>query len=233
MNIVGTRNSATRIAWISKTLKKIPRGSHILDAGAGEQQFKKYCSHLKYTSQDIAIYDGHGDNMGLQTGKRNHIGLDIISDITSIPRADKYFDAIMCIEVLEHLPDPPAALRELSRLLKIGGYLIITAPFNSLTHYSPYHYYSGFNRYFYDIHLSNLKYQILEITSNGNYFEYIAQEVLRIPEMAERFACQKPGWYDRLILKLNLSYLSRLSQKDKKSQELLCFGYHILARKMK
>ena len=37
MNIVGTQNESNRIKWLEKTLKKIPKNSKILDAGAGEQ----------------------------------------------------------------------------------------------------------------------------------------------------------------------------------------------------
>ena len=44
---VGTTNESSRVKWIEKTLKKIPAGLTILDAGAGESQFKKFCSHLK------------------------------------------------------------------------------------------------------------------------------------------------------------------------------------------
>ena len=54
---VGSYNETTRVNWIEKTLKKIPAGSKILDAGAGEQQFKKFCKHLEYVSQDFAEYD--------------------------------------------------------------------------------------------------------------------------------------------------------------------------------
>jgi len=64
--------------------------------------------------------------------------VDVISDITSIPLPDASFDACLCTEVLEHLPHPIEALRELARLLRPGGRLILTAPFCSLTHFSPH-----------------------------------------------------------------------------------------------
>ncbi|MDO9324535.1 MAG: methyltransferase domain-containing protein, partial [Methanoregula sp.] len=136
-------------------MKKIPPGSRILDAGAGEQQYKKFCTHLNYVSQDFAQYDGKGDGKALQTQKWETSNIDIVSDITTIPEPDTSFDAIMCIEVFEHLPEPIIAIKEFSRLLKPDGHLILTSPFCSLTHMAPYHFYPGYNRYFYEKHLAD------------------------------------------------------------------------------
>jgi len=84
MSTVGTTNESERVKWIEETLKKIPAGLTILDAGAGESQFKKFCDHLKYIAQDFGQYSGEG-NVGLQTGTWDNTKLDIVSDILSIP----------------------------------------------------------------------------------------------------------------------------------------------------
>jgi len=60
ISTVGTKNEFTRNEWLAQTLQKIPAGLTILDAGAGECQFKKYCSHLKYIAQDFGQYGGGG-----------------------------------------------------------------------------------------------------------------------------------------------------------------------------
>src|ERR1035437_10312310 len=84
-NTVGTSNETFRKDWVIKKLQQIPKGTRLLDAGAGEQQYKKYCSHLAYVSQDFAQYDPAKFDTGLQMGKWDYTGLDIISDIINIP----------------------------------------------------------------------------------------------------------------------------------------------------
>jgi len=228
---VGTNNESTRLNWLQATLETIPFGSRILDAGAGEQQFRRFCDHLNYVAQDFAQYDGAGNRAGLQTGTWDQSKLDIVSDITAIPQPDASFDAILCTEVLEHLPDPLAAFREFARLLKPGGYLILTAPFCSLTHFAPFHFSTGFNRYFYERHLTDLGFKIVELVPNGNYFEYLAQEIRRIPSAAARYAQDKPSRLEHHCINWMLKMLERFSSKDSGSSELLCFGYHALAKK--
>lgn len=228
---VGTKNGLNREEWLKTTLQKINNGEKILDAGAGEAQFKKLCSHLKYTSQDIAVYDGEGDGSGIHTKSRDYKELDIISDITNIPVQDESFDAIMCIEVFEHITNPLDALKEFNRILKKGGKLILTAPFNSLTHYAPYHFSTGFTKYFYQHHLEKYDFKILELTENGNYFEYLAQETRRLKSVSNEYAGEKFNFYEKTLTILFLRLLKKLSKNDNGSNELLNFGIQVLAEK--
>lgn len=229
---VGTHCVENRLRWLEAALLKVPKGSRILDAGAGELDQKKFCGHLNYVSQDFGQYDGGGDGKGYQTTTWDNSKLDIVCDIVNIPEPDASFDAIMCIEVFEHLPEPVAAIREFSRLLKPDGTLIITAPFWSLTHFAPYHFCTGFNRYFYEKHLADHGFEVLELTPNGNYFEFIAGELLRISEIARLHADSSLSVVDKAaVLKLLLK-LGDLAAKDRGSSELLCYGYQVRARRM-
>jgi ubiquinone/menaquinone biosynthesis C-methylase UbiE len=185
---------------------------------------------LKYIAQDFGKYEGSGE-IGLQTGSWNNENLDIVSDITAIPMQDHSLDAIMCTEVLEHVPDPVTVMKEFNRLLKPGGYLLLTAPFVSITHFAPYHFATGLSRFFYEKHLPDNGFIIEELTLNGNYFEFLAQETRRIKSVAAKYSNKKLNILQKVIVHLNLRILQQLSKKDTGSAELLCYGINVFARK--
>jgi SAM-dependent methyltransferase len=228
---VGTTNEQQRHSWLEGTLRNIPADTRILDAGAGELANKPLCNHLQYVSQDFCEYDGVGDQAGLHTQSWDTTKIDIVSDIAAIPAPDASFGAVLCSEVLEHVPDPLAALQEFHRLLSPGGTLILTAPFASLTHFAPYHFSSGFSRYFFKHHLTRLGFEIVELIPNGNFFQFLAQEMRRVPSVAERYSAGPLSTAERSALKLALSVVEKLSETDRGSDDLLCFGYHVRAQK--
>lgn len=229
---IGTTNEVTRHAWVIQVLKNLPAGLRILDAGAGELRYKPYCQHLQYIAQDFAQYDGKGDGAGLQTGEWDQTRLDIVCDIAKIPEPDQSFGAILCTEVFEHIPHPIQAIQEFSRLLKPNGVLILTAPFCSFTHFAPYHFYSGFNRYFYERVLPEHQLKVIECTPNGNFFEYVAQEIRRSRSMAKLYGKYNLKMHELGVFYLALRILARLSSKGIASSEFACYGYHVRAIKL-
>lgn len=172
-------NKKLRDLWLESKLLSLKEGSKILDAGAGEQQYKKYCMHLKYTSQDICQYTGAGNSKGLQTQKWDTSKIDIISDITNIPVDDNSYDIVLCSEVIEHVFNPLEAIKEFKRILKPNGLLILTFPFRSLTHFAPYHFSSGFNKYWVYESCKLYEFKIKELYSYGNHRLHTFQEIIR------------------------------------------------------
>lgn len=228
-----SRNESDRNAWIRTTLAGIPAGWRILDAGAGELRNRPHCSHLTYVSQDFCQYGGAAApdvvSEGLQNRKWDTSGIDLVSDISEIPAPDASFDAILCSEVLEHVPDPNLALDEFARLLRPGGRLIITAPFASMVHQAPFHFCTGFSRYWYEHQLGKRGFRILELVPNGDWYDYLKQEICRLPIM-ER---QKGNWAWPVALGYALLGLGYFKIRSRKSAaDFGCFGYHCVAERL-
>ena len=229
-------NEGFRRAWLKRTLAALPAGTSILDVGAGECQYKPFCAHLDYVAQDIAQYDGKGDAVGLQTGTWDFGRIDLVCDLLDIPE-DRLFDTVMCTEVLEHVPDPVAALAKIARLVKPGGQVIVTAPFNSLTHFAPYHYATGLSRYFYDWHLPRMGLAIEEATPNGGWFDAMAQELGRaggVRQAHSRWPLDPLSFVLFQLAKLAMLGLAALDgpREARRSAALQTFGWHIRARRV-
>lgn len=229
------RSRQAREQWIASALLALPKESSLLDVGAGECAYKKYCGHLEYLAQDIAEYDGEGDGTGLQTGKWDTSQLDIVCDLYDIPE-DRRFDTVFCSEVLEHVVDPVCAIDKMARLVKPGGQLIITAPFNSLTHFAPYHYCTGFSQYFYKLHFDRLGFDIEELTANGGFFDVMDQEIGRVSRTRKKFGAWFPEPLTFLmmqILRLNVRLIASFDgpRMARRSSELQCMGWFVIARK--
>lgn len=227
------RNAEVRHKWVINHLKQIPEGKILLDAGAGEQRYKKYCRHLKYVAQDFGKYIPNADQAGIHLGDSwDYSGLNIICDIIDIPLENESIDVILCTEVFEHLKNPVLAIKEFSRILRRGGILILTAPVCCLTHMPPYFYYNGFSEYWYKEHLSDNGFEIKEFTSNGNYFKYMSQELFRIANMAERYCKTELDSKEINVLIESIEIMMKLSEKDNGSDETLCFGKMLVAEKL-
>ena len=126
-------NEYQRDDFVIKQLQNLNKDSLILDAGCGSQRYRKYCSHLKYYAQDFGLYTTDLKKMiGSGRGKEvyKYGKLDYVGDIWDINEKESTFDAILCTEVLEHIPHPIKTIEEFNRLLKKGGQLILTAPSN-------------------------------------------------------------------------------------------------------
>lgn len=223
-------NTRRRDRWIAAQAARIPKGSRVLDAGAGEGNYRSMFGHCQYFTQDFAQ---EASMMGRYTK------LDYISDITALPIPDASFDVVVCTEVIEHIPEPILALKEFSRVLRVGGKLILTAPLGSRLHQRPFHFYGGYTPYWYGRFLPSAGFAIEEIERNRGFFSLFGQEALRFSALidprhtsqlgiASRFAVTLI-WiativFMRIVFPLVAPFLDSLTLEDDAT-----IGYHVLA----
>lgn len=63
---------------------------------------------------------------------------DVYGDAARLPFADRSFDCVLMLDVLEHVAEPEAALAEAGRVLRVGGQLLLTVPFAYPLHDLPH-----------------------------------------------------------------------------------------------
>ena len=95
------------------------------------------------------------------------------ADIVALPFQSGAFDAVKATEVLEHVPDPAAALRECARVLRSGGHLVATAPFLERLHGDPGDY-ARYTETMWARLLAEAGLRPVRIAPQGGYFTHLA-----------------------------------------------------------
>jgi SAM-dependent methyltransferase len=105
----------------------------ILDAGCGNGRYSRFLLHQADPDALLTAFDL---SPGMLNRARRRLGSDrvsqVVADLTRLPYVDGCFDAAVCGWVLEHLPDPRLGLRELARVLRTGGKLLLLTTENNL-----------------------------------------------------------------------------------------------------
>lgn len=117
--------------FFARQAPRLPAGGLVLDLGGNKTAKRGHFNIERYPIQVVYA--------NFVTAKRP----DVQADAAILPFREGCFDSVVCAELLEHVADPPAVLREVRRVLKDGGILLITVPFLYPIHADP----SDFGRY--------------------------------------------------------------------------------------
>ncbi len=147
------------VMYASRQLKS---GAGILDVGAGDCPYKPIFADCTYKSTDFASTEYH-----------RYREIDFICPADDIPVSGRSFDAIVCTEVLEHVPEPQKVLREFNRVLKDDGSLFLTAPLVIQLHEEPYDFYR-YTPYTYMNFMKETGFEVVFITPRGGWIACIA-----------------------------------------------------------
>jgi SAM-dependent methyltransferase len=201
---------------IVPAILKRARGN-VIDVGCGDMPFKNVIVQVadRYDTIDV---------------ERRVPEVTFTSDIHDMKvLADGSYDTAICLEVIEHVPDPFRALRELARVVKPGGYLILSAPHLSRLHEEPHDYYR-YTKYGLHRAITDAGFEVETIAPSGGLFSFLGHQVSTVLLGAV--------WHIPVVSRLSFFLnswlcvrpcvaLDDLLDKDK----LFAMGYTVVARK--
>lgn len=108
---------------LEKYLPQNGNGLRLLDAGCGTGH---HIAQLRTRGYEVAGVDASKEMLE-HARVNNPDSIILEADVEEIPLPDASFDIILSIEVLRHLPHSAKTIAEMSRLLKPGGFCLVTA----------------------------------------------------------------------------------------------------------
>ncbi len=152
---------------------------------------------------------------------------DVCADSARLPFHDGTFDTVLSTQVLEHVPDPFAMVREAARVLKPGGYLVLTAPQVWPLHEEPYDYYR-YTRYGLEHLVRNASLEVVTITERGGGLLALAQ--LFAAMLYDAFGRRRVTRIPAKLLGAPALWLGKMLDK-RLAYPKLTLGYLLVARK--
>ncbi len=115
------KSSAAIYKMVARALERAGRCEVLLNVGCGEGTLRSFVAHqfARYVGVDIARYDGFPAD-----AEFHQVNLDGLP----MPLADGFADVVAAVETIEHLENPRALMREMVRLCRPGGWVVVTTP---------------------------------------------------------------------------------------------------------
>jgi len=154
--------------WIKLFLSMLPhrKFSNALDLGCGTVEFYEMITknlHAAYTGTDLS------PDM-LAVGRKKYKGIKLIeADAENLPFGDNTFDAIITRGLIHHLPNPQNGIGEAYRMIKIGGYFLVSEPHSNIFLYYARKLFYKKSSHFSDSHKSFRRGEFIELVKNGGF----------------------------------------------------------------
>jgi 2-polyprenyl-3-methyl-5-hydroxy-6-metoxy-1,4-benzoquinol methylase len=121
-----TRRKELTIDLLREAVSLIQSTPQILDLGCGQghitEKMRQAIKCAEFSGLDYSI-------SAIEYAHEKFPVIDFaVGDATDSPYAKEFFDVVVCNNLWEHVPDPVFLLRGIKRILKPGGYLIISTP---------------------------------------------------------------------------------------------------------
>ena len=154
----------------------------MMDFGCGSKPYKSLFKISEYVGVD---YENEGH-------PHTNEEIDVFYDGKTLPFEDQYFDSVLCSEVLEHVFELDATLKEINRVMKSGSNILITCPFVWNEHEVPFDY-ARYSRFALKDILNRNGFEITHFAKSGNFMTTITQ--LRILYFFTAFGKRWSGFF--------------------------------------
>lgn len=167
------------------------------------REIQKVSSYIQGKTLDIGAgnYDRYSELFSNATEylRMDTKGADIVGSIYDIPFGEETFDSLVSTQVFEHLAYPQKGAAEMYRVLKKGGYALVTVPQWNELHEEPHDYFR-YTRYGIETLFAEAGFTIVTMSQLGGYYSNVAQ-------MRIRFAVDTYNLYTRPMVGIITSKL--------------------------
>lgn len=130
------------------------------------------CGDMPYRPEVVNQVESY-DTLDFQPRSAEVTYVGSVEDMSFIP--DATYDSAICLEVLEHVPDPFSAAHEIYRILKPGGVLVLSVPHLSRLHDLPHDYYR-YTAYGLRHLLGKAGFQVLQVENRGGLLAFLGHQ---------------------------------------------------------
>lgn len=206
-----TRASLARV--LPPAIQKHIRGV-CLDAGAGRMAYRRL---LAPRADEVVTLDW-----------QPRPGLDIAGSVMELPLRDECLDSVLCSQVLEHVPDPAAALREFHRCLRPGGALVLSVPHLAYLHNEPHDYFR-YTKHGLRVLLERAGFDTVSIEPAGGLLSFLGH----IPSLTAKAAFARIPVLGACVMAANRVYSQAVAWADARfdPRKLFALNYVAVARK--
>lgn len=192
----------------------------VLDVGCGRQPYRDLLPpQSSYVGMEVS-----GD-----------VSPDLVGSVLDLPVRSESVDAVICTQVLEHVPEPARGVAEMHRVLRPGGKLYVTVPQSWGLHYEPHDYFR-FTKYGVAYLLERAGFRIRAIEQMGGLFSYAVVRLIDLAATAwfglcDRIGLRRGRYRIAALAALPVNLLARPLIALDRIDRLNPYGWAVLAEK--
>lgn len=122
-------HTAVNIPFVERVVELGANQGHFLDLGTGPAQIPIFlaqrCPKIQITGIDLSVNMlALGEQHVAEAGLTDRVALECV-DAKTLPYPDQSFDGVISNSIIHHLPDPLTAFREIRRVVRPDGLILI------------------------------------------------------------------------------------------------------------